>query len=104
MRRIKQDDLVQVLAGKDRGKRGHVRRVDWERARAVVQGVAMIKKHRRPSGVGQPAGIVEMEGTVHASNLALVCPDCARPTRVGFRIRTDGAKVRFCKRCSEDID
>ena len=104
MRRLRQDDLVQVLAGRDRGKRGQVRRVLPDRQRVLVQGVNVVKKHMRPRQLGTQAGIIEMEAPIHWSNVALVCPDCDRPTRVGFRLRPDDVKVRYCKRCEEDLD
>ena len=104
MRRVRQDDLVEIVTGKDRGKRGQIRRVLPARARVVVQGANMIKRHMKPRAMGQQAGIVEMEAALHWSNVALVCRECDRPTRVGFRLRADGVKVRFCKRCNGDLD
>lgn len=104
MRGIRQDDLVEVLTGKDRGKRGQVRQVQPQPQRVVVQGVNIVKKHMRARALGTQAGIIEMEAPIHWSNVAVVCPDCDRPTRVGFRFRADGVKVRYCKRCDEDLD
>ena len=104
MRRVQRDDTVEVLAGKDRGKRGQVREVIPGRERVVVQGVNMVKRHMRPRTVGGPAGIVEREASLHWSNVAVVCSDCDRAARVGFRVRQDGTKVRFCKRCNEDLN
>ena len=104
MRRVRRDDLVQVLAGKDRGKRGQVRQVLPPRQRVLVQGVNVVTKHLRAQAIGAQAGIIEMEVPLHWSNVAVVCPDCDRAIRVGFRVRADGLKVRFCKRCKEDLD
>lgn len=104
MRRIRQDDTVQILTGKDRGKRGQVRDVLPERGRVIVQGVNIVKKHLRARQLGTQAGIVEVEAPLHISNVAVVCTSCERATRLGFRVRPDGVKVRFCKRCNEDLD
>jgi large subunit ribosomal protein L24 len=104
MRRLRQDDVVEVLAGKDRGRRGQVREVLPARGRVLVQGVNLVKKHMRARALGTQAGIIEIEASLHISNIAIVCPDCDKRTRVGFRFRTDGVKVRFCRRCDEDLD
>jgi len=102
--RVRRNDTVQVLSGKDRGRRGEVRRVVTATDRAIVTGVNMVKKHRRARSQMEPSGIVEMEAPIHLSNLQVVCASCDRPVRVGFRRLEDGRKVRFCKRCSETID
>jgi large subunit ribosomal protein L24 len=102
--KIKRNDTVQVLAGKDRGRRGDVRLVLTKDERAIVTGVNMVKKHRRQRSPQEPGGILETEAPIQISNLALVCRDCDRPTRVGFRVLDDGRKIRFCKRCQEAID
>ena len=104
MQRIRSEDTVEVLTGRDRGKRGQVRQVLLPRDRVIVQGVNMVKRHLRPSQPGTPAGIIEREAALHASNVAVVCVSCDKPTRVGFRARADGVKVRFCRRCDEDLD
>ena len=104
MRRIRQDDTVQILTGKDRGQRGPVREVLGQRNRVLVQGVNMIKKHVKAQQVGQPSGIVEIEAPIHISNVAVVCSSCDKASRLGFRTRADGVKVRFCKACDEDQD
>ena len=104
MRRIQRDDLVEVLSGKDRGRRGQVRQVFPRKDRLIVTGVNMVKRHMRPTQVGEPAGIIEREAALHASNVMVVCPICDRPSRVGFRERADGAKTRVCRRCDEDMD
>lgn len=104
MRRIQRDDLVEIRSGKNKGARGQVRQVFPRRGRVVVQGLNMIKRHVRPTQVGAPAGIIEREAPIHLSNVALVCPTCDRPARVGYKRRADGAKVRVCRRCEADID
>jgi large subunit ribosomal protein L24 len=104
MANIRRDDNVMVIAGKDRGKSGKVNRVIREKDRVVVAGVNMATKHvkNRP-GIRQ-AGIIHVEAPLHISNVMLMCPHCAKPTRVGHRFQEDGTKVRVCKRCDDVID
>ena len=102
--KIRRDDTVQILQGRDRGRRGDVRQLIVKKGRAIVTGVNMVKRHRRSTNPQEPSGIIEMEAPLHMSNLALVCSSCDRPTRVGFRTLEDDRKVRFCKRCDESID
>ncbi len=99
---IRRGDRVRVIAGKDKGKEGKVLRSLPERERVVVENVNMIKKHTRPTQKNRQGGIVEMEGTIHVSNVMLVCPSCGQATRVGRR-REDGVRVRTCKKCGKDI-
>ncbi|NLF74954.1 MAG: 50S ribosomal protein L24 [Chloroflexi bacterium] len=107
MQRIKRGDTVEVIAGKDKGMRGDVLRVLPKPNRLVVERVNIARKHQRPVQAGrqqvQP-GIIEFEAPIHASNVMLVCPQCDKPTRVGFRIEEDGTKVRVCRKCGKDID
>jgi large subunit ribosomal protein L24 len=102
--KIRRDDTVQVLQGRDRGRRGDVRQLFTKNGRAIVTGLNMVKRHRRATNPQEAAGIIEMEAPLDMSNLALVCSSCDRPTRVGFRTLEDDRKVRFCKRCDESID
>jgi large subunit ribosomal protein L24 len=102
--KIKRDDTVQVLQGRDRGRRGEVRGVSPGKRRVIVTGVNIVKRHRRGTSPQDPGGIIEFEAPIDTSNLALVCSNCDQATRVGFRILEDGRKVRFCKRCDEAID
>jgi large subunit ribosomal protein L24 len=107
MNKIRRNDNVLVLTGKDRGKQGQVRSVLTKKNRVIVDGVNMIKKHQRPSqqaGVAVPGGIVTREGSIATSNVMVVCKSCSKATRTGVRIRQDGVKVRVCKRCGADID
>ena len=104
MRRIQRDDLVEVRSGKNKGLRGQVRQVLPKRDRVIVQGVNMVKRHMRPTQMGAPAGIIEREASLHASNVGVICPACDRPSRVGYKKRADGVKVRVCRRCEGDID
>jgi large subunit ribosomal protein L24 len=102
--RIKKGDTVVVIAGSSKGSRGEVLRVIPKEDRAVVQGVAIAKRHTKPKGVGQPGGIVEREAAVHLSNLALIDPKSDKPTRVGFRTLDDGRKIRFARKSGTAID
>lgn len=104
MNKIKRNDNVQVTTGKDRGKQGQVRRVLIKEGRAIVTGLNIVKRHRRPRSQTETGGIIEMEAPLHLSNLALVCPSCGKAARVGIRTQADGRRVRFCKKCSEIID
>ena len=104
MNKVKRNDLVLITNGRDRGKTGEVRHVLPEEERVVVQGVNIRKRHMRPRTMGQQAGIIESEGPIHWSNVRVICRACNKPTRVGMRVRDDGAKVRVCKNCSQDID
>lgn len=100
---IRKGDRVKVIAGKDRGKESRVLRVYPEKQRLVVERVNMIKKHQRPTNKMQQGGILEVEGTIHVSNVMLICPSCSEATRAGRR-RTDAGRVRVCKKCGNDID
>jgi len=102
--KIKRNDQVQVMTGKDRGRRGEVRQVLTGDGRAIVTGINMVRKHRKSGGPQQPGGIMDMEAPIQLANLAVVCRACGNPTRVGFRPLEDGRKVRVCKKCDEAID
>lgn len=101
--KIKRDDTVQVLAGRDRGKRGKITEMLLDAGRARVQGVNMVKRHMKPQRNVRQTGIVEKEAPIDISNLALVCSKCDQPTRVGHRFLADGSKVRVCKKCDEQV-
>ncbi len=95
--RIRKGDTVLVVTGADRGKRGEVLRVIPKEDRAVVQGVNIAQRHTKPSGMGQPGGIIPKEATIHLSNLKLVDPKSDQATKVSFRVLEDGRKVRVAK-------
>ncbi len=101
--RIKKGDLVEVISGKDKGKRGKVLRVIPKEGKVIVEGVNMVKRHQRPNPRMREGGIVEREAPIYASKVMLVCPSCNQRTRVGFKV-VDGKKVRYCKKCGEIID
>ena len=101
---IRKNDQVVVLGGKDKGKRGKVLRVFPERSRVVVERVNFIKRHTRANPTTGKGGIVEKEAPLHDSNVAVICGRCDTGVRVGRRGLEDGRRVRYCKRCGEDLD
>ena len=103
MQRIRKGDQVSVLAGRDKGKRGEVLRVIPADSRVVVQGVNVVKRHRKPTQMSA-GGIEEIEAPIHVSNVAHIDPDSDKPTRVGFKTLEDGKKVRFSKRSGDVLD
>ena len=101
MHRIKKNDIVYVLAGKDKGKTGKVFRVMSKEDRALVEGVNYVKKHARKTKQDQQGGIVQKESPIHLSNIAPYCRTCSKPARLGINVLGDGTRARFCKRCKE---
>ncbi|AAC07534.1 50S ribosomal protein L24 [Aquifex aeolicus] len=118
--KIKKGDTVLVVRGKEKGKQGKVLKV-YERVKrrdkqgnpvyvrhfVIVEGVRLIKKHVKPIEGVREGGIIETEGPIDISNVMLICPNCNKPTRVGFRIVEEGnvrRKYRYCKKCNENID
>ncbi|HEY9520143.1 MAG TPA: 50S ribosomal protein L24 [Methyloceanibacter sp.] len=101
--KIRRGDHVVVLTGKNKGKHGEVLKVMPAENRAIVKGVAMIRRHQRQTAT-QDGGIISKEAAIHLSNLALEDPKDGKPTRVGFKFLKDGRKVRFAKRSGEVID
>ncbi len=102
--KIRKNDTVQVMAGKDRGETGKVRFAYPKKNRLIVEGINFIKKHARARGQARQAGIIDLEAQIDASNVMLLCGKCNRPTRVGFTFLDDGRKVRICHKCKEVID
>ncbi|MFC2002386.1 50S ribosomal protein L24 [Chloroflexota bacterium] len=102
--KIRKNDTVLVIAGKDRGKTGKVRFAYPKDERLLVEGINFIKRHTRAKGTVRQAGIIEREAPIHMSNVMLLCSRCNHPTRVGFRLLEDGKKVRACGACGEVID
>jgi large subunit ribosomal protein L24 len=103
--RLRKNDTVEVLSGRDRGKRGKLLKVVREKNRVIVQGVGFIKRHTRPNPQRNiKGGIAEREAPIHASNVAVVCGECDKPTRVGLKALADGRKVRVCRKCEGVLD
>ena len=102
---IKKNDEVYILAGKDRGKTGRVLIVLPKDQKIVVEGVQMIKRHTRPNPQKNiQGGIVEREAPIHISNVAIMCKNCKKHTRIGSQVLADGRRVRTCKKCGNAID
>src|SRR5512134_2373572 len=97
LRRLRKDDTVMVIAGRERGKTGKVLRVLPERDRVLVERVNLVKRHVKPRGVQQPGGIQEKEASLHLSNVVPVCGRCNKPTRVGTKTLAAGEKQRVCR-------
>lgn len=102
--KIRKNDTVLVIAGKDKGKKGKVRFAYPDKERVLVDGVNMIKRHTKAIRQATQAGIIEREAPVHVSDVMLLCTKCNHPTRVGFRLLKDGKRVRVCRACNEIID
>jgi large subunit ribosomal protein L24 len=103
MAKIRKNDTVKILIGKDRGKSGKVLAVYPKTGKVLVQGLNFVKKHTRRTSQDQQGGIIQKENPIHISNLMLVCQKCGKASPVGFSTLSDGTKVRICKRCKEII-
>ena len=107
--KIRRDDTVRIIAGKDRGRTGRVKSVDSKHNRVYVEGVNIVKRHIKPRTLRDTqraqeiGGIVEMEGPIHVSNVMLIDPDSGEPTRVGMK-RDGGKRVRMAKKSGKEID
>ena len=104
MERVKKNDNVVVVAGKDKGKRGKVMRVIPEKQRVVVEGVNVITKHNKPTRQNQRGGIERKEAPIHLSNVMLADPQTGEPTRVRFQVLESGQKVRVAVKSGEQLD
>lgn len=103
--KIKKNDMVKVIAGKDKGKVGKVLKVLAKENRIIVERVNFSKRHTRPNPSKQiQGGILEKEAPLQASNCMVICPDCGLPTRVGKKTLEDGSRVRICKHCKGVLD
>jgi large subunit ribosomal protein L24 len=101
--KIRKGDRVRVLSGKDRGKEGEVMRAIPAAGKVIVDGVNVARKHQRPTRATQQGGIIDKDMPLPVSNVALVCPSCGKPTRVGYKIDRSGQKVRVCKKCGGEV-
>jgi len=101
---IKKGDMVQVITGKDSGKKGKVLKVFPRENRIIVEGVNRVKRHQKPSRAIPRGGILNIESPMNVSNVMLLCNKCNKPTRVGKKILDNNEKVRVCKNCGETLD
>ena len=102
--KIRKNDTVLVIAGKDKGKKGKVRFAYPKEGQLLVEGVNFIKRHSRAVKGARQAGIIEREETISVADVMLLCSKCNHPTRIGFRFLEDGRKVRVCRSCGEVVD
>ena len=102
--RIKKDDKVKVIAGKDKGKMGKVLKILHKKNRVLVENVNMVKRHSKPSSANRQGGIIDNESAIDISNVALMCSKCLQPGRVKMKLLEDGKKARVCLKCNEMID
>lgn len=100
---IKKNDLVEVISGEEKGRRGRVLEVDREKGKAIVEGVNLVKKHQRVRSQTQPSGIITKPAPIHISNLVLICPKCGKKTKIK-REKIEKRRVRICKECGEIIE
>ena len=101
---VKRGDLVEILGGNDRGKRGKILEVEPGKNRVIVDGIRVQKRHTRPSQQNQRGGVIDRPGPVHSSNVAKVCPHCDKATRIGRERNEDGDLALRCKRCGKVMD
>ena len=102
--KIKKNDTVLIITGKDKGKKGKVRFAYPDEQKVMVDGVNMIKKHAKAKGQVKQAGIIEREAPVSAADVMLLCSKCNKPARISFRILQDGRKARVCRACGEVVE
>jgi large subunit ribosomal protein L24 len=103
--KLRKNDSVEVMTGKDAGKRGKILKVIPEKNRVVVQGVGFVKKHTKPNPQRNiKGGIAEREAPIHASNVMILCGECGKRTRIGAKRLGDGRKVRVCRKCEGVLD
>jgi large subunit ribosomal protein L24 len=101
--KIKKNDMVMVVKGRDRGKTGKVMRVMPEAGRLVVERLNMVKRHSKPRGATSPGGIIEKEAPIRIENVMMFCDRCNAPVRVGWKDNADDTKSRVCRRCNETL-
>jgi large subunit ribosomal protein L24 len=102
--KIRKNDTVLIIAGKDKGKKGKIRRALPKEEKVLVEGLNVIKRHSKTKGQARQAGIIELEAPLKVSKVMLICTKCTKPARVGYRLLEDGKKARVCRACSEVID
>lgn len=102
-RDLRKNDLVMVMAGKEKGKSGRILRMFMKKDRAIVEKINFVKRHQRPAGQQRQGGIIEKEAPLHLSNLMLICESCNKTVRVGHKVLEDGNRARYCKKCGELI-
>ncbi len=99
MLKIKKNDKVKILKGKDRGKTGKVLRIEPDKGFVYIEGINIVKVHTRSKKQNQPGGIISKEGPIHISSVSVVCPNCNKPARVGTEFKDPKTKTRVCRKC-----
>jgi len=100
--KVKKGDNVIIIAGKDKGKKGKILRALPKTDRILVEAVNIRKRHMKPKKSGEKGQIIERPGYIHISNAQVICPKCAKPSRLGYRAN-GGKKYRYCKKCNQEI-
>jgi large subunit ribosomal protein L24 len=101
--KIHKGDTVEVLSGKNRGRRGQVMRAFPKEQKVIVDGANMVKRNTKPRGMTQQGGIIDKDMPLPVSAVAIVCTACSGPSRIGYRTDETGRKLRFCKRCGSEL-
>ncbi len=101
--KIKKNDMVMVVKGRDRGKTGKVMRVIPEKSRVVIERLNIVKRHSKPRGATSPGGIIEKEAPLRIENVMIFCDRCNAPVRAGWKLNADDTKSRICRRCGEAL-
>lgn len=100
---VRRDDLVEVISGKDKGKRGKVLKVEPKSGKVIVEKVNIVSRHTKPRRQGEEGGILKKEAPIYACKVQRVCPKCSKLTRPAHKLLADGKKVRVCKKCGAEI-
>ncbi len=100
--KIKKNDQVLIISGKDKSKKGKVLEVFPLESRLIIENINLVKKHRRPRRQGEKGQVIEIPKSLHISNVKLICPKCSQPARIGYKIVETG-KLRICKKCQQEI-
>ena len=102
--KLRSDDNVMVIKGRDRGKQGRITQAFPRENKVLVEGVNVVKRHTKPTSTVRQAGIIQKELPIPVSNVILICTHCNRPSRLGYKVLADGTKARMCKNCEEVIE
>jgi large subunit ribosomal protein L24 len=102
--KVKKNDQVMIINGKEKGKTGRIMKIDLSKGRVLIEKLNMVKRHAKPSQQHKQGGIIEKEAPLAVSNVMLICDKCKGPVRVGRKALDDGKKVRYCKKCGEVLD
>jgi large subunit ribosomal protein L24 len=101
--KIRKGDRVRIMTGKDRGREGEVTFAFPATGKVIVNGTNVAKRHQKPTQSTKQGGIIDKEMPLRVDNVAIICPSCGKPTRIGFRFEADGTKVRVCRKCEGDL-